>query len=217
MFDILLKHIIHDAVTLFVIIDPISLVPLFIALTSREDPAQRRKIALRATALAAIVLISFIIVGQFLLDSIEISLSAFQIGGGLVLMIIGLKMVFDDDTEAEVLDREEGNPKKPILVSDVAVFPLATPLIAGPGAIMAVVLLTDNDKYSPLDQVTTAAVVLAILALTYLFLRQSDGVQNWLGRTGTSLVTRILGLLVVAFAIQTMLVGISSFFGLVKT
>ncbi len=215
MFDILLKHIIHDAVTLFVIIDPISLVPLFIALTSREDPAQRRKIALRATALAAIVLIGFIMVGQFLLDSIEISLSAFQIGGGLVLMIIGLKMVFDDDTEMEALDLEEGN-EKPILVSDVAVFPLATPLIAGPGAIMAVVLLTDNDKYSPLDQVTTAVVVLAILALTYFFLRQSDGVQNWLGRTGTSLVTRILGLLVVAFAIQTMLVGISSFFGLVK-
>mgnify|MGYP000057408167 CR=1 FL=1 len=215
MFDILLKHIIHDAVTLFVIIDPISLVPLFIALTSREDPAQRRKIALRATALAAIVLIGFIIVGQFLLDSIEISLSAFQIGGGLVLMIIGLKMVFDDDTEMEALDLEEGN-EKPILVSDVAVFPLATPLIAGPGAIMAVVLLTDNDKYSPLDQVTTAVVVLAILSLTYFFLRQSDGVQNWLGRTGTSLVTRILGLLVVAFAIQTMLVGISSFFGLVK-
>lgn len=215
MFDILLKHIIHDAVTLFVIIDPISLVPLFIALTSREDPAQRRKIALRATALAAIVLIGFIIVGQFLLDSIEISLPAFQIGGGLVLMIIGLKMVFDDDTEMEALDLEEGN-EKPILVSDVAVFPLATPLIAGPGAIMAVVLLTDNDKYSPLDQVTTAVVVLAILSLTYFFLRQSDGVQNWLGRTGTSLVTRILGLLVVAFAIQTMLVGISSFFGLVK-
>jgi len=215
MFDILLKHIIHDAVTLFVIIDPISLVPLFIALTSREDPAQRRKIALRATALAAIVLIGFIIVGQFLLDSIEISLSAFQIGGGLVLMIIGLKMVFDDDTEMEALDLEEGN-EKPILVSDVAVFPLATPLIAGPGAIMAVVLLTDNDKYSPLDQVTTAVVVLTILSLTYFFLRQSDGVQNWLGRTGTSLVTRILGLLVVAFAIQTMLVGISSFFGLVK-
>lgn len=215
MFDILLKHIIHDAVTLFVIIDPISLVPLFIALTSREDPAQRRKIALRATALAAIVLIGFIIVGQFLLDSIEISLSAFQIGGGLVLMIIGLKMVFDDDTEMEALDLEEGN-EKPILVSDVAVFPLATPLIAGPGAIMAVVLLTDNDKYSPFDQVTTAVVVLAILSLTYFFLRQSDGVQNWLGRTGTSLVTRILGLLVVAFAIQTMLVGISSFFGLVK-
>jgi len=215
MFDILLKHIIHDAVTLFVIIDPISLVPLFIALTSREDPAQRRKIALRATALAAIVLIGFIMVGQFLLDSIEISLPAFQIGGGLVLMIIGLKMVFDDDTEMEALDLEEGN-EKPILVSDVAVFPLATPLIAGPGAIMAVVLLTDNDKYSPLDQVTTAVVVLAILSLTYFFLRQSDGVQNWLGRTGTSLVTRILGLLVVAFAIQTMLVGISSFFGLVK-
>jgi len=215
MFDILLKHIIHDAVTLFVIIDPISLVPLFIALTSREDPAQRRKIALRATALAAIVLIGFIIVGQFLLDSIEISLPAFQIGGGLVLMIIGLKMVFDDDTEMEALDLEEGN-EKPILVSDVAVFPLATPLIAGPGAIMAVVLLTDNDKYSPLDQVTTAVVVFTILSLTYFFLRQSDGVQNWLGRTGTSLVTRILGLLVVAFAIQTMLVGISSFFGLVK-
>lgn len=206
------KHIIQDTVTLFVIIDPISLIPLFIAITRREDPSQRQKIALRAVALAATVLISFILLGQFFLNAMAISLEAFQIGGGLVLMIIGLKMVFDEDTSEEVLDQE--GEKELIWGSDVAVFPLATPFIAGPGAIMTVVLLTDNSKFSLIDQATTATVVLVVLAFTYWLLTQSEGVQRLLGNTGTNLVTRILGLMVVAFAIQIMLTGINQFFHL---
>jgi multiple antibiotic resistance protein len=197
------QNIIHDAVTLFVIIDPIALVPIFIGITQHKDTQSRQKIALRAVLISAIVLGGFLIFGQFLLSALEVSLPAFEIGGGLVLLIVGLQMILENSSDREV---EE--------VGDVAVFPLAIPFIAGPGAIMTVVLLTDNDKFSVPDQAITGGVMLTILAFTYLILMQSERIQRLLGATGANTITRIVGLLVVAIAIQTMLTGISSFFKL---
>jgi len=197
------QNIIHDAVTLFVIIDPIALVPIFIGITQHKDTQDRQKIALRAVLISAIVLGGFLIFGQFLLSALEVSLPAFEIGGGLVLLIVGLQMILENSSAQEV---EE--------VGDVAVFPLAIPFIAGPGAIMTVVLLTDNDKFSVPDQAITGGVMLTILAFTYLILMQSERIQRLLGATGANTITRIVGLLVVAIAIQTMLTGISSFFKL---
>jgi len=197
------QHIIQDAVTLFVIIDPIALVPIFIGITQHKDVQTRQEIALRAVLISAVVLGGFLIFGQFLLSALEVSLSAFEIGGGLVLLIVGLQMILENSSDQKV---EE--------VGDVAVFPLAIPFIAGPGAIMTVVLLTDNDKFSIIDQAITGGVMLAILAFTYGILMQSERIQQLLGTTGANTITRIVGLLVVAIAIQTMLTGISSFFKL---
>jgi multiple antibiotic resistance protein len=197
------QDIVQDAVTLFVIIDPIALVPVFIAITNRKDAQERQKIALRAVSISAIILSGFLIFGQFLLNALDVSLAAFQIGGGLVLLIVGLQMV---------LEKSNSNQAESIEDGDVAVFPLAIPFIAGPGAIMTVVLLTDNDKFSIPNQAITAGVMLTILAFTYWILIQSEKIQKLLGTTGSNAITRIIGLLVVAIAIQTMLAGISSFF-----
>jgi multiple antibiotic resistance protein len=204
----MLQHIIQDAVTLFVIIDPIALVPVFIAITYRQDPQARQKIALRAVLISAVVLGGFLIFGQFLLNALDVSLSAFQIGGGLVLLIVGLQMVLEQ--EKSNTNEEESSRD----VGDVAVFPIAIPFIAGPGAIMSVVLLTDNDKFTIADQGITAVVMLSIMAFTYWILTQSERIQSLLGATGANIITRIIGLLVVAIAIQTMLTGIRSFFNL---
>ncbi len=197
------QDIIQDAVTLFVIIDPIALVPVFIAITHDQDAQERQKIALRAVSISAVILSGFLIFGQFLLTALDVSLSAFQIGGGLVLLIVGLQMV---------LEKSNSNQTESIEVGDVAVFPLAIPFIAGPGAIMTVVLLTDNDKFSIPNQAITAGVMLTILAFTYWILIQSERIQKLLGTTGANAITRIIGLIVVAIAIETMLTGISSFF-----
>ncbi|WP_041429652.1 MarC family protein [Synechococcus sp. PCC 7502] len=199
------QHITQDAITLFVIIDPIALVPVFISITHREEPEARQKIALRAVLLSAGILGGFLIFGQFLLAALGVSLPAFQIGGGLVLLIVGLQMVLEEanDTKEEITS-----------LGDVAVFPLAIPFIAGPGAIMSVVLLTDNNKFSIPDQAITGGVIIIILAFTYWILMQSEGIQNLLGNTGANMITRIIGLIVVAIAVQTMLTGVSNFFQL---
>jgi len=202
-----MQHIIQDAVTLFVIIDPIALVPIFIAITHLESSEQRQKIALRAVLISAAILGGFIGLGQPLLNALGVSLSAFQIGGGLVLLIVGLEMVLAKESAESTTENNQP-------AGDIAVFPLAIPFIAGPGAIMSVVLLTDNDKFNILDQLATAGVTLTILAFTYWILIQSDGIQKFLGSTGANMVTRIIGLIVVAIAIQTMLTGISTFFKL---
>jgi multiple antibiotic resistance protein len=201
----MLQHFIQDLLTLFVIIDPIALVPIFIAITNRETPAQRQNIALRSVVISAVVLSGFLVFGQILLTALEISLEAFEIGGGLVLLIVGLQMVLEKET-TETGDYIQG--------SDVAVFPLAIPFIAGPGAIMTVVLLTNNDTFGLFDQAVTEVVMLTILAFTYLILMQSERIQKLLGTTGANILTRIVGLIVVAIAIQTMLTGISAFFKL---
>jgi len=201
----MLQHFIQDLLTLFVIIDPIALVPIFIAITNRETPAQRQNIALRSVAISAVVLSGFLVFGQILLTALAISLEAFQIGGGLVLLIVGLQMILEKET-SETADYIQG--------SDVAVFPLAVPFIAGPGAIMAVVLLTNNDEFAFFDQAITEIVMLTILAFTYLILMQSERIQGLLGSTGANILTRVVGLIVVAIAIQTMLTGISAFFKL---
>jgi len=202
-----MPHIIQDAVTLFVIIDPIALVPIFISITHRQEPQERQKIALRAVFLSAVVLGGFLVFGQFLLTALGVSLSAFQIGGGLVLLIVGLQMVLEQ--------QQNNDPEKSATpIGDVAVFPLAIPFIAGPGAIMSVVLLTDNDKFGVPDQAITAGIMLGILGFTYLILMQSEGIQKLLGETGANIITRIIGLIVVAIAIQTMLTGIRNFFNL---
>jgi len=201
----MLQHFIQDLLTLFVIIDPIALVPIFIAITNRETPAQRQNIALRSILISAVVLSGFLVFGQILLTALAISLEAFKIGGGLVLLIVGLQMVLEKETP-ETEDYVPG--------SDVAVFPLAIPFIAGPGAIMTVVLLTNNDEFGIFDQAVTEVVMLTILAFTYLILMQSERIQGLLGSTGANILTRIVGLIVVAIAIQTMLTGISAFFRL---
>ncbi len=203
-------HVFENAVTLFVIIDPIGLVPLFVTMTKRETAQTRNRIILRGVIISGIILLSFIALGQFLLDELHISLPAFMIAGGLILLVIGLRMVLEDDPEDQLTTTKPSDDEA--ATHDIAVFPLAMPFIAGPGAIMAVVLLTDNSKFTIPEQAATAGVLVVVLILTYVILLSSELVQRVLGNTGVNVVTRVMGLIVASLAVETLLDGVNQFF-----
>lgn len=205
----MLSHIIKAAVTFYVVIDPIGTVPLFLSATKGRDIHEQRRIALKASIISALILIAFVVVGQVLLEHLGIEMYAFQVAGGLVLLLVALKMILDADPEGGHAD---GKPARP--EHDVAVFPVALPYIAGPGVIMAAVLQTNNDLYSWKGQAVITGVLLAILLFTWLTLRSAPYFQKWLGKTGIDVITRVMGLILAALAVQTMLSGITGHFRL---
>jgi multiple antibiotic resistance protein len=202
----MLSQIIHNATTLFIIIDPIGLIPIFLILT-RHEGENRPNIALKAVLVGGIILFIFLLGGQFFLEALEISLPAFRMSGGLILLIIGLKMVLEGEPEHP--DSSEHPQKSPN--QDVAVFPIAIPFIAGPGAIMSIIILTDNAKFTIPEQMVTAGVLVAVLVLTYIILAASELFQKVLGDTGINVITRLVGLLVAALGIQQIATGINNF------
>ncbi len=201
----MLQHFFQDAITLFVVIDPIGLVPIFVAITQKEPQFTRQRIALLGVGISTIVLLAFLVFGQLLLEALDISLPAFRMAGGIVLLIVGLQMVLGESGGHSA----STDPASSI---DLAVFPLATPLIAGPGGIMSVVLLTDNSKFGLMDQGITALALLVVLLITYVALLSAGWIQKRLGRTGVNVITRILGLLLAALATETILAGLGGYF-----
>jgi multiple antibiotic resistance protein len=195
----MLHRVFHDIITLIVVINPVGVVPLFIAVAGRKPAAERRRIAGQAAIVAASILLIFIVIGQIVLDALGIDLASFRIAGGLVLLIIALRMVLQDAHAAVADDAATGG--------NVAVFPLAMPFIAGPASIMAVVLLTDNDTYTVWQQAETAALLLVVIGFTYVCLVGADLVQRLLGLTGASVVSRIMGLILAALSVQSILTG----------
>ena len=187
--------------TLFVVIDPPGLVPMFIALTTGMDPAHRNRMARRACLIAAALLTLFGIAGDSILGFIGISFPAFRIAGGILLFLTALDMLFERRTQ-----RREGQHADPD--HDPSVFPLATPLIAGPGAIATMILLTGQGGG---DWTATFAVLglMAVMMLaTYLFLLASPPLERLLGRTGTLVITRLLGMLLAALSVQFVIDGV---------
>jgi multiple antibiotic resistance protein len=187
--------------TLFVVIDPPGLVPMFIALTIGMSPERRRAMALRACIIAAVLLMLFGIAGEAILGFVGISMPAFRIAGGILLFLTALDMLFERRTQ-----RREGQQADPD--HDPSVFPLATPLIAGPGAIASMILLVGE---SGGDWAGTGAVIglmLGMIAVTYAFLLASPPLERMLGRTGTIVITRLLGMLLAALSVQFVIDGV---------
>jgi len=185
---------VRDALILLTTIDPIGAVLVFASLTAQLDPVRRRALAGRATIVAAIVLVAFLTLGQLALSAMHISLYSFQLAGSLFLLLFGIQMTFGDITQHAT---SEGGPGR-----DPAVFPLAIPAIASPGALLAVVVLTDNTVYSIAAQAVTAGVLLVILALTYLGMRFAEPLLRMLGQSGGAALIRILGMLLAALAVE---------------
>lgn len=194
------EKLFHDLVTLFVVVNPIGVAPLFLAVAGRESAAARRRIAAQAIIISAVILLVFIAIGQIVLEALGIDLASFRIAGGLVLLVIALRMVLAETETSSDTDAP--------LRGNVAVFPLAMPFIAGPASIMAVVLLTDNNVYTVWQQAETAVLLLLVLAFTYARLVGAELVQRLLGRTGASVVSRIMGLILAALAVQSILTGL---------
>lgn len=191
--------------TLFVVIDPVGLAPLYLALVSDRTETEQTQIARRAVMVSAVILLGFGLTGAYVLHNLGISLQAFQIAAGFLLFKIALDMIFahqERETEAEV---EEAEAKQ-----DVSVFPLAIPLIAGPGSLASILVLSRESAnyYLGLGVVLAAAAV--VLLLCYVFLLLSRPLAKVLGQIGINVVTRVLGVLLAALAVQYMLDGLLS-------
>jgi multiple antibiotic resistance protein len=193
----------RDFLMLLVTVDPIGTVALFVPLTATLTVSQRRAIARKAVFIAALVLLGFLIAGEVLLAHLGIRLVSFQLAGGVVLFLFGLQMVFGTGAASHRSAEVDAG-------HDIAVFPLAMPAIASPGAIAAVVLLTDNHRYSIAQQGMTAVVVVVILALTLAALYASSAIHRLLGTTGANVIVRVLGLVLTALAAEQIVAGIEA-------
>jgi len=185
-----------------VIVDPIGLAPIFVALTQGMNARERRRIGLRAVVISAIVLAVFALFGDGLLRAIGISMPAFQIAGGVLLFLTALDMLFQRRTERR--EEQGANAEDD---HDPSVFPLATPLIAGPGAIATMILLS-NKAEGIAGQFAVQGVMLLVLGCVLALFFMASGIERALGRTGTLVVTRLLGMLLAALAIQFVIDGL---------
>ncbi|AIZ79281.1 MarC family protein [Actinobacillus equuli subsp. equuli] len=192
-------------VVLWAVIDPIGSIPVYLAKTIGLPIEDRRKIARNAVVISAGILMFFLVGGQMLLEAMQIPLSAFQAAGGLVLLLFALTMIFGES-------KPEQEMKMKASISELAVYPLAVPSIASPGAMMAIVLLTDNHRFSITDQVVTAGIMLSVLAITYLFLLAANRIQHFIGNAGAAIISRVMGLILASVAINNLLVGVRDFF-----
>ena len=199
-------HFWVDFVTLVTTINPVAVVPLYLALTEGLEAQERTRVLRKATLVAAGILLVFLVAGETVLNALGVTLDAFRISGGLILLFIGLRMVFADG-------HEQGSTLEAGKVTrDIAVFPLAMPFIAGSGAIMSIVLLTENDLHNLPQQAGTAGTMCLVLILVYAILRVADTIQRLLGWTGINVVSRIMGLVVTSLAMQVMISGLRNVF-----
>lgn len=202
-----MKEIITTILFLIAVIDPIGSVPVYLEATKRFDKIHKRKIAIRASFVAFFILLFFIVIGQLILEGMEISLDAFQVSGGVILFLFALTMIFGD-----------GKPEsEKHLITDykhVTIFPVAIPSIASPGAIMAVVLMTDNHKYTLDQQVVTSILVLTVICLTCILLLMANMVQRRIGEYGITVISKVMGLILASYAVQSILDGLKDFFHL---
>lgn len=198
-------------ITLFVVIDPPGCAPIYAGLTKGASPAQARSMALRATFIAAIILLIFALFGQQLLAALHIELNSFRIAGGLMLFFIAFDMVFEKRTQ-----RRESRAEKIAAtpeIEDVSVFPMAMPMLAGPGAIAAIMLLMNEaDDWAEMTQVLAA--LAAVLAITAAALVAAGPLIRLLGDKVEAVITRLLGVLLAALAAQYVIDGLKGSFAL---
>ena len=196
----LLIKISKDFATIWTTIDPIGNVALFVGLTALLTRKERHLTALRAVIYASIILVGCMTVGQVILDAIGIHMHSLKVAGGVILFLFGVRMLFGQMDKAE---------KSPEAGRDLAVFPLAVPAIAGPGAMMAAIVLTDNDVYTVPERVQTGIVLLVVLFVTYLLLLFSDAILRVIGRNGASVLVRVMGLILCSLAVEIVLTALA--------
>jgi len=189
-------------VTFFTVIDPVGLAPVVVALTAHLSEAQRKLIITRATLISAGIIAFFALVGRFLLDRLGINLYAFDIAGGLLLFLVAVDMLFGRQSGARETKAEA---EEAMTREDISVFPLAIPLIAGPGTIATTILYVDLAAPHPLELLAVAAAISSTLLVAWLVMRSSIDIIRLFGRTGILVLSRILGILLAALAIQFIL------------
>ena len=202
---------------LFVVIDPIGLVPMFVALTTDADQAARRRVAVKAILTAATILMIFAVAGEGVLHFLGISLPAFRISGGLLLFMIAAEMLFEKRTERRQRNvddasagHEESTAAQHPFIDDISVFPLGLPLVAGPGSIAAVILLMSQNQGNIPAQFAVIGVVVGILLLTLFMFLMASRFSKYLSPDLTKALTRVLGMILAALAVQFVLTGLKN-------
>ena len=199
---------INDLIVFFVVIDPPGLSAMFAALTRGGDNAYRRRMAIKATLLATGILYVFAFIGAQLLQALGVTLPAFKIAGGILLFLVAIDMIFARQSglrSATVREQEEARFKE-----DISVFPLAFPLIAGPGALTTVILLAGNAGGHPWEFASVLIILGVILLLTFVALLASGRLMRLLGVTGSNVLGRLLGVILAAMAVQFVIDGIQA-------
>jgi multiple antibiotic resistance protein len=197
--------IIKYFISFWAVIDPVGTIPVYIEATKYFDAETKKKIAIKAPLIAIIILLFFVVLGQIVLEGMHISMSAFQVSGGVVLFLFALTMVYG-----------QSKPESEIhLIKDykyVTVFPIAVPSIASPGAMMAAVLLTDNNLKTPFQQLLITLIMCSVLAIAMLLLLIASRVQKWIGDTGILVLSKIMGLILASIAVESVLAGLKAYF-----
>ena len=189
---LLLEKLFRDFMLIWTTVDPIGTLAIFAGLTASLTRAERKRVARRATIYAAIILVGAVVIGQIILDAMGIHLLSLKLAGGIILFLFSLQMLFGN-----LENSPEGDPGR-----DIAVFPLAVPSIAGPGTIMAVIVLTDNDVYTIPEQAETAVVLLVVLVITYGLFLASEKILKVIGRQGASILVRVMGIILAALSVE---------------
>jgi len=198
------QYLYREFITLFVVIDPIGTVPVYLFATANVPPHLHRRFALHAVAIATLVLLGFLVAGQLVLETMGLRLGSFQIAGGIVLFLFALSMIFGDAKPAREIEEAERDHLSG------AVFPLAMPSIASPGAMLAIVILTDNHRHSIAEQAVTAGVLVAVLLLTLLLLLLAGPIQRLIGASGASVISRVMGIVLATVAVDAVLGGLDA-------
>ncbi|MEO9874139.1 MAG: MarC family protein [Anderseniella sp.] len=199
-----MQEIFEQFVTLWVVIDPIGTIPVFVAVTAGIEAKKRTGVAIHAAVLAICVLMFFLVAGQFLIDALGIGLPAFQIAGGLILFLFALTMIFGDSKPKQEISKADADeePDSP------AVFPLAVPSLASPGAMLAVVLLTDNNRFSFAEQAVTAGILVAVVGVALVLMLLATPILKVIGTSGAAIVSRVMGMILAAVAVDNVIAAV---------
>ena len=193
--------LIREFVTLVVVIDPVGTIPVYLFAVQGVPARLHRNFALRATAIATLILLAFLVAGQYLLETLGLRLGSFQIAGGIILFLFAMTMIFGHSKPAREIEEAERDHLAG------AVFPLAIPSIASPGAMLAVVVLTDNHTETFSEQAVTAGLLVLVLLFTLGLMLAASVVHRVIGNTGSSVISRVMGIVLATIAVDAVLGG----------
>ena len=200
-----LNNLLEHFVTLWVVIDPIGTIPVFIAVTAGLEAAARRRMALLASLISAGILLFFLIFGQLLIEALDIGLNSFQVAGGIILFLFALTMIFGESKQDVEQRQAEEDLEDKTHKQNPAIFPLAVPSLASPGAMLAIVILTDNHRYSMVDQGITALVMLAVLVVAFILMLLAEPIIRLIGHSGAAIISRVMGMILASVAVNSVL------------
>jgi multiple antibiotic resistance protein len=197
-----------EFVTMFLVINPFGALPTFLDIAATLDARAQRRLAFDAALISLVVLVFFVFAGAFLLQEMGISIRAFQISGGILLFVVALEMIRG---QLPAATPEAGQSR-----TSLAVYPLAIPKIAGPGAMLTVVLLTDDDRYNLAGQLETVGMIALVLVVACLLMLAAGPVSRLIGIAGVSVISRVMGMLLAALAVSMVLGAVGDWLNLPK-